>query len=209
MTEILVALLGAIGVLGVALINHKTSKDKRTAEHKLKQAVHEIGLRNKALSFVGYTKNWYRIEKDLDVLTKETAIDRFLILNAWNGHLCPERTTAIYQKHFDGTTVIDYFGVPVDPWYQVMLSQVESNGFMTYKIDDIQGNLREWYEAEGVTESALFFIEGTEHGGGSRAVSYCSFATHAPGGFANADIARCRAFVGKLRLLAVQASQNA
>lgn len=198
--EILVIIFGGIAYMAK---HFRESYKKNILSHKLDQANNELMSRRTALSFSKYTSEWNEFLKELDVLGGSSVVDRFLILNAWNGNLNPERTTAVFQRHFGDHPTTDYVGVGVDDFYNQMLRHIEVAGFGRYKTSEIRGDLKSYYEYEGVTESVIFFIEAKTYEGGGRAVGYCSFATHVEGGFSEVDVARCRAIVGRLKLLAI------
>lgn len=198
-SEIIIALIGAASLIVVALI----SKKKNTVlGHKLEQASNEIGLRREALSFSRFTSDWNETQKDLTRLMTDTNVDRFLILTAWNGSMSPNWTTASFQLRSGNQQYVDYIHAELDDAYREILRNLEISSFLVYKTTDIKGLIKDYYEAEGVTESAWFFIDSTTtQDGKSRAITYCSFATHEPDGFKDGDVARCRAVVGRLKQL--------
>lgn len=198
--EILITVSGGV----VYFIKHvRSHKTVTTLGHKLDQATNELMSRRAALGFSKYTSDWNEFLKDLELLGKTSIMDRFLILNAWNGNLNPERTTAVFQRHFGDHPTTDYIGVGVDEFYNQMLRHIEVAGFGRYKTSELKGDLKDYYEYEGVTESVIFFIEAKSYEGGGRSVGYCSFATHDVNGFTDADVGRCRAMVGRLKMLAL------
>lgn len=198
--EILITFVGGV----VYVIKHFREK-KRTSVlgHKLEQVTNELMTRREALSFSKYTSEWNEFVREIDNLGNTTSMDRFLILNAWNGHLDPERVTASFQRHYHNHPTTEYVGVDVDDFYNTMLKTIERNGSARYKTQEITGDLKAYYESEGVTESIIFFIEAKLYEGGGRSVGFCSFATHEPDGFIEEDIARFRAVVGRIKMLAL------
>ena len=198
--EIIVALIGAGALITNTLIARKKSNN---ISHKLTQAKNEMGLRRESLGFARFTSEWNETQKDLNKLMADTQVDRFLIFNAWNGTLSPDWTTAVFQMRKGDQHYIDYVHAELDDAYRTILRGIEVASFAVLKTSDLTGLIKEFYLAEGVIESVWFFIDAkTIEDGSSRALSYCSFATHNLDGFNAGDVARCRAVVGRLKQLA-------
>lgn len=198
--EVIIALISAVSLIVVAFINKvKTNK----LNYQLSQANNEMSLRRDVLSFSRFTSEWNETLKDLTKLMEQTEVDRFLILTAWNGSLAPNWTTASFQLRSGNQQYVDYIHAELDNEYREILRNLEVSSYLTYKTKDIKGLIKDYYEAEGVVESAWFFIDSkSTNDGKSRAITYCSFASHKAEGFNDGDVARCRAVVGRLKQIA-------
>ena len=177
----------------------------RRAKRERDQAENEMGFQKAALSFTDFVGEWGEIEKELHSLVKETDIDRFLILRAWNGTLKPKWTTAVYQYREGSQEPRSYIHFELDDDYAFRLSQIISTGSLVFAVEEIPDSyVRQIYNAEGVKHSAWFFLsrKELETNKDCVAISYCSFATHSDEQLDENTLTRCRILVSRLKSLA-------
>jgi hypothetical protein len=136
---------------------------------------------------------------------KRTNVDRFLILRAWNGHLAPKWTTAIYQVRSGEQKTYSYVHYELDQDYVERLRYVNMNGCLYFKTEDLpECGIKDVYHAEGVTGSLWLQLEERwVQNTSSRAITYCSFSTHHPEGLNEDEITQCKILAGRLKGMAM------
>lgn len=200
---VIVALLGLAGILFTGTLGYVKfflERDRRS------QAELEMRFQRAALSFPEFVEEWHEISSDMISLMQETTVDRFLLLRAWNGHLEPRWTTALYQIRANGQKPIAYVHYELDTDYVGMLRQVTAKGNVHFKTTElpVDAVLRKTYEYEKVTEAAIFHL--TSHVGpmpDSKAHTYCSFATHSKDGMTEEAVTRCHILASRMKGLAL------
>ena len=201
-STVLVAIIGLIGVIvssGAGYLRLVIEK------RKLAQAQLEMRFQRAALSFPEFVEEWSEISAALIGLMEETAIDRFLILRAWNGHLVPRWTTAMYQMRSANQKPVAYVHFELDTDYVSKLREITIQNSVYIETEALQDHtaLKRVYEAEGITAS--FIAHLATHEGpvkGSKSHTYCSFATHSPELIDEAARTRCRILVSRMKGLA-------
>jgi hypothetical protein len=207
MHEVVVALIGLAGVIATASAGfYKLTLERR----KLDQAENEVRFQRAALGFPEFVEEWGEIGQDLIRLMEETSIDRFMILRAWNGHLEPRWTTAVYQLRSAGQAPVAYIHFELDQDYVARVQAIAQKGsqmLVTSKLPNSE--IRRVYQAEGVTASMWFYLDAFESNDGvSKALAYCSFATHDTELIDEKTQTRCRILVGRLKGLAAGFDRN-
>lgn len=207
MDQIVVALIGLAGVILTASVGIVKVQFER---RKLDQAEHEVRFQRAALGFPEFVEEWGEIGAELIKLMEETSIDRFMVLRAWNGHLEPRWTTAVYQLRATGQAPIAYIHFELDQDYVSRVQKIVHHGpqlMVTSKLP--HSEIRRVYQAEGVTASMWAHLDTFESSDGvSRALAYCSFATHSPDLINESTQTRCRVLVGRLKGLASSFDRN-
>jgi len=207
MHEVVIALIGLAGVIATASVGIFKIAVER---HKLMQAEQEIRFQRSALSFPEFVEEWDEIGRELIGLINETEIDRFMILRAWNGYLEPRWTTAVYQLRSAGQAPVAYVHFELDEDYIHRVKQIAKGGpisMVTAELPDSE--IKKVYIAEGVTASMWAHLDTFETTDGrSRAVAYCSFATHLDSLLTDKTMTRCRVLVGRLKGLARSFDHN-
>lgn len=184
-----------LGVVGTAYFKFASDRNRIQAEEAKQELIEEAD----AFSWGDFLKQWNGIHQDLVTLCKDTPVDRFLILRAWNGRSSPKWTTAYYQFREGGQAPVNYIHFELDSDYVERLKQICSGFDMVFKVSEIPDSaIKHVYEAEGVTYSAWFEI-GSRYKGKSRLIEYCSFATHGDEAFDKDTLIRCRGIVGRLK----------
>lgn len=200
-TEIWVALIGLLGVLTTAFVGYLKSQRER---HSRIQAESEMKFQSAALGFAEFMGEWHEISLELEGLMEDTAIDRFLILRAWNGINDPKWTTAVFQFRRGRQEVVSYVHFELDTDYVEKLRAVSSRQMVQWEVAKMEPSaIRSVYEAEGVKHAVWAHLstdqlEGTD----ARAITYCSFASHAEEPLNTHDVTRCRIIVGRLKGIA-------
>jgi hypothetical protein len=202
-TAIIIAAITAVGGITAAA----TTGVLRIKELslRLEQANHEIRFQRDALDVASFIGDWDGLINELKSLMAITSIDRFLILRAWNGHLEPRWTSAIFQLRADAEQMISYIHVELDQDYVERLRRITTAGPVVFSTADVDQNalIRGIYETEGVAEAMWAHIETLSvPGTATKAVTYCSFATAIPGGLDAAARTRANLIIGRLKGLA-------
>lgn len=196
-TEVIVALIGMVGVVSAAFLGAKY----KTGKEQLKQAEKELDFQQIALGFSEFVEEWSSINADIKHLLSTTMIDRFIIFRAWNGYLSPRWTTAIYQQRADDQEVVTYIHVDLDEDYQDRIRSMIKRNDINFVVDEIpESSIKAIYMAEGVKSSYWSHLHSFQlANSNSRAVVYCSFATHAERPIDEATLTRCRLLSSRLR----------
>jgi len=207
MDQIVVALIGLAGVIFTATVGIIKVQYERK---RLNQAEHEIRFQRAALGFPEFVEEWGEIGQALIRLMEETTIDRFMVLRAWNGHLEPRWTTAVYQLRSAGQAPVAYIHFELDQDYVTRVQKIAYSGpqvMVTSKLPPCE--IKRVYQAEGVTASMWAHLDSFESSDGiSKALAYCSFATHSPDLIDDDTQTRCRILVGRLKGLAAGFDRN-
>jgi len=200
-SEIVVALIGFAGVAVTAASGYLATHRQRI---RAELAATELSFRQAALDFTDVLGEWHDTQRELESLMTQTAVDRFLILKAWNGQHSPKWATAIYQQRRGEHQPVSYVHFELDADYVSRLQHIKAGRPLVFRVDDIpESAIKAVYENEQVTASAWFHLESLKLPGSSaRAVTYCSFATHDPEGLTDAEITRCQIIVGRLKGIA-------
>lgn len=177
--SVLVALIGWFKFFG----ERGSKEEERDAKEHAQQ---ELVFQSLALGFNEFVEEWVEITAQLDRLMTDTKIDRFLILRAWNGSRSPLWTTAFYQYRLGDQRPVPYIHFKLDSDYQDRLRQIIGSRFMYFKVADIDGSfVKQIYSTEGVTAAFWAHLSSfsiSQAGSNSKAIIYCSFATHEPEG---------------------------
>lgn len=195
-----VSLLGVIfGVTIPACLRARNERLKR------EQATREVKFQAAALSFEDFLSEWDEVHKELNDLCNDTWIDRFMILRAWNGHLTPKWTTAVFQFRQGKQEPVSYVHFELDDDYVYKLREVVQRGSIAFAVEDLpESAIRRVYEVEGVKHSAWFHLDSSAlPNSEARAITYCSFATHHDIPIDAKTITRCRILAGRLKGMAV------
>lgn len=220
-TGITIAIIGAAGAVLAALVTGIAQGIARYREMKfqletkrleldskqlqLEQATNEIHFQREALDVTAFINDWSGMLQELAALMADTKIDRFLILRAWNGHLEPRWTSAIYQLHENPKKLTSYIHVELDEDYINRLRRMMAAGPVVFTTEGVEeaALIRGIYETEGVKEAMWAHIETLGIPGTlTKAITYCSFATSEPGGLDVVARTRANLIVGRLKGLA-------
>jgi hypothetical protein len=185
------------GVVGAAFLGAKY----KTGKEQLKQAEKELDFQQVALGFSEFVEEWASINAEIRHLMATTMIDRFIIFRAWNGYLSPKWTTAIYQQRAEDQEIVTYIHVDLDEDYQERIRSMIKRNDISFLVDEIpESSIKSIYLAEGVTSSYWAFLHSFSLANStSRAVVYCSFATHADRAIDEATLTKCRLLSSRLR----------
>ena len=200
--EVVIALSGLLGTAIASYYGYL----KIVAEHrKSDQLKRELDFQQASLDFGSFMHEWGGTLKEIEKLLEETSIDRFLILRGWNGMLDPRWTTAVFQLREGEQQCFSYIHFELDNDYVARLHEIGHTGIKHYTVSEMPENaaIKSVYETEGVVEAVWSHIETKEiPGTKSRAITYCSFATHT-GPITEADVTRCRILSGRLKGVAL------
>jgi hypothetical protein len=205
-TEIIVALIGLIGVLSAAILGAKY----RSGKGQLNQAQRELDFQHVALGFSEFVAEWAEVSADVKRLMDTTIIDRFIIFRAWNGSQSPRWTTAIYQQRADNQDVVTYIHVDLDEDYQERIRRMVAHKGLHFVVREIPDSIiKSVYMSEGVTSSYWAHLHSFDlEDSTSRAVVYCSFATHSHKELDDSTMTKCLLIASRLRGI-VQDMHNA
>lgn len=202
--QILVAVIAGIsGVMIAALPAYLTYRSKTESvrkEHKL--AMRELDVQRVALGFDGFLAEWAEIHDELSQLIRETEIDRFLILRAWNGELSPRWTTAIFQFRDADQKPFSYVHFELDEDYIERLRYIASKAETVIEVDQLPPSaIKSVYEMEGVKHSFWTHLSSKRLSSSSVGITYCSFASHGEAPLSNTTLIRCRMLASRLRAI--------
>lgn len=207
---IIIAGITALGAIAAAAVTGFMRI--RELKLRLEQANHEITFQRDALDVTAFIGDWDGLMAELRALMADTNIDRFLILRAWNGHLEPRWTSAIFQLHEQDKQLLSYIHVELDRDYIDRLRQITTAGPVVFTTETASETslIRGIYETEGVQEAMWAHVESLSvPGATTKAVTYCSFATSKPGGLDAVARTRANLVVGRLKGLAHNFSPGA
>lgn len=191
-SEIIIALFGLIGTLYASWMAHAAKRRETLAQSELK-------FQQAALDFGAFLEEWDGTMRELEKLFEETPIDRFLIMRAWNGHLTPKWTTAIFQMRELGQRPVSYVHFELDTDYVSRLREISIRQNIHFVTSDIPDSaIKRVYEAEGVKSAVWCHLASHVTSGGARAITYCSFATHSDEPLSETVITRCTILAGRL-----------
>jgi hypothetical protein len=202
LNEIIAAAIGASAVILTAVGGYFV----RLREMNLRKAAEaELRIQRAALGFSDFVQEWNAITADLDFLLNETAIDRFLILRAWNGRLDPRWTTAVFQYRKGRQQPVNYVHFELDIDYVSRLREIGNRNLIHFNVIDLpESAIKSVYLAEGVKAAAWFHLHTYNlTDSDSAAITYCSFATHEDEGINDATLIRCKLIVDRLKSIAV------
>jgi hypothetical protein len=206
-TEIATSLIGLAGVTVTAWFGYKKV---RTANIETSQAKSELQFQSHALSLTDFLGEWGEIHHELEDLMKNSEVDRFLILRAWNGLASPRWTTAVFQYRIGSHKPESYIHFELDADYVERLKQVVHSGSISFTTSEISDSaIKDVYAMEGVKSSAWFLIDKSAGPvAGSAAISYCSFASHSEDRIKPETMTRCRMVVGRLKGAAMRMMES-
>lgn len=203
MTEIIIALIGLIGVLGTAFINKRS---KRKVEARAEQAECEVNLQRAALNFGSFLQEWSGTYQEIEHLLNTTPIDRFIIFRAWNGALYPRWTTAVIQIRKGEQAPIAYVHFELDVDYVSRLKEISNSNTVVVNTKALADGvaIKDVYLAEGVHHAVWSHISSDSiTGKGSVSHVYCSFATHSEEPLDQSVVTRCSILAGRLKGVAM------
>lgn len=196
-TEVIAAALTSASAVVVASISYLS---RRKSKRQLQRAESEMSFRRSAMNFTSFLKEWEETHHEIITLMEETSVDRFLILRAWNGVLEPRWTTAVMQIRQGAQKPISYVHLELDQDYVGRLRDMTLRRTCYYVVSQLPDSmLRSVYEAEGVTASMWAYIDEKDGPNKSKALTYCSFATHDPAGLTLQEQTRCMILAGRLK----------
>lgn len=194
LTDIVIALIGLIGVCVTAYAGVKRVKleKKKTA-----QAMDELTVQRAMMGMSWFVDEWETIIKEIDHLIETSNIDRFLLLEAWNGELSPQWTTAVFQRRQGDQEPVSYVHFELDDDYVSRLQTISRGQVLYFEVDSQpESFIKQVYQAEGVKHAVWCHLAkrqiGTNH-----LISYCSFATHEDE-LDPSVVTKCRILAGRL-----------
>ena len=197
--ELTIAGFGAIGVICTAVFGYLSVARQTNARH---QAECEMRFQTAALDFSRFLTEWGGTMEDLEKLMAETEIDRFMVLRAWNGYYEPRWTTAVLQIRRGPQQLISYVHFELDDDYISRLREIMQTTKLRFRTAELPATavLRAVYETEGVKSAAWFHLQTQELvDTSSRAIMYCSFATHSSSDITDATYTRCAILAARLK----------
>lgn len=200
-----ITMTGAFVTGWFAWSKHKADRQVELFKLKNEQITQEIKTQREMLSMSWFVDQWEVFKGELASLTENTSIDRFLLLEAWNGQLDPQWTTAVFQYRQGEQEPVNYVHFELDDDYVDRLNHiVNRDHVLAFTVADLpESFIKSVYEAEGVKHAIWCFIRSTSASPTSRMLTYCSFATHDDQPFDAATVTRCRVLVNRLQGMAL------
>jgi hypothetical protein len=202
---VIVALIGLVGVLATVVLGYTK------LQRELGQAKLEMRFQRAALSFPEFVEEWHEISHDILLLMSETVVDRFLVLRAWNGHMEPRWTTALFQLRTDGQMPVAYVHFELDTDYVNRLREVtqKNNVYLVTKDLPPDSALAEVYRSEGVTASLVSHLASQQGPNpNAKAHTYCTFATHNEALMDENTRTRCKVLASRMKGFATSFDNN-
>lgn len=196
--EIWTELIAGVCVVLVALFGYMS---KRNTELKLASTQKELHFQHDALSLRLEAHAWDTINLELKQLMQTTCIDRFIIFCGWNGTDDPRWTTAVFQYRHGEQSHVAYVHVETDYDYVQRLLKAKIAGELVFKTADINNSLiKQVYMAEDVKSAVWHHLDSRAlPNSKSRAVRYCSFATHQDVELDASTLFHCRRIVNMIK----------
>lgn len=201
---VIVAIFGFFTAIAGAWKAHVMSERAKEKTSLLEQAEKEIEMQRGATSFAAFLSSWGEINAAVLELIRTTEVDRFMLLQAWNGYLHPRWTTAVYQIRETDQEPIAYVHLELDEYYVSRLRELVTVDrpliFQTANMPECA--IQRIYNVEGVNEALWAHLQSeTMDNGRSVAVTYCSFATHADSLSPNTKL-KCELLANRLKAIA-------
>lgn len=215
--QIAASLIGAGGVIYASTIAYllKRISDMRdkaaSSAYAHRKALEEVTAKGeraqKEFEFQQQVKNpyirlndWQPIADEIEMLCRDTEIDRVLMLVAVNGVDDPKHATVVWEYRQDKKTFA-YVDVPLDADYVRRLIHIREQPLLHFKTNEASNTLiGNFYAREGVTECVWEMIgKRASNTTDQVAYKYMSFATHEEGGIASDTLRRCTNIVNRLR----------
>lgn len=199
--EIIIGVFGMVSVLSTSLLGYLRVKVEK---RKTAQAEQEMRFQRAALKFPDFVEEWDEISKAIVDLMSSTCLDRFMILRAWNGHLEPRWTTAVYQIRDSAQEPVSYIHFELDDDYIIKLRELMKTQQIYIDTSNIDNSeIKSVYNVEGITAALWVHLSTYELvGTDSKAITYCSFATHSDARLDANTQTKCRMVASRLRGLA-------
>jgi len=203
--EIIVALIGLAGVIVTTLTTLFYRLTTKNRQYK-----RELRFRADVLSLKIEFYDWNTIQEELRHLMNDTPIDRFMILNAFNGLDDPRWTTAIYQIIEGEHKVVSYVHVELDEDYVERLKRVKGGSNVEISVEDLpESLLKSVYKSENVKHALWFPIrERKLEDSESVGISYCTFASHTDEPISDEIKLHCKRISDSLRGAIYQAERR-
>lgn len=201
--------VGTVGYFWKKQSDAKVRQTIRQEEHdrQLEMLAAEKQRTHLAFEFCQQVKNpfirladWQPVADSIEILCRETEIDRVLILVAVNGVDTPNHATRIWEYRQDKREFA-YVDVPLDPDYVRRLMTIRDNPILHFKSVEAGNTLvGRYYEQEGVKESIWMMLGKRPYAQtGQVAYMYTSFSTHTDEGIQQDTVRRIGVIVGSLR----------
>lgn len=203
--EIIVALIGLAGVIFSGVVSLLVKQYTKNRQYEK-----EIRFRADVLTLKINLYDWNVIQNELAQLMETTEIDRFLILNAFNGKDDPRWTTAIYQLRGANSSLVNYVHVELDEDYISRLKRIKQGSPLDIVVNDLPESLiKSVYKAEEVNHSIWFHIRDKELDDSETVgISYCSFATHKANSISESAKVSCKRIVDMIQGAVFQAESE-
>ena len=209
--EVLTASIAAFATIVVSIVGGlfafiaSRSRQVREGKEKVDQVERELQFKRDALGLAEFVEEWENLRAEVLRLIDETCIDRFILFRAWNGKYSPRWTTGIYQIRSSDQTVTPYISYEMDSDYQGRLIATMRNKSHFIDVGEIvESDVKAIYDAEGVKQSFwCHIINLALSGSDSRAIVYCSFATHSDEDIGGALRLRCSLLSSRFKGLAI------
>lgn len=192
MTDIIVALIGALTTIIAALLGRLKSLGTE------KRLLKKVNNKQDVVTFADVLSRSLDLFRQVSRIQKETEFDRFILFVA-NISDKGNPTTDAFVEIRNGTQAIRvYQDVPLDLDYIKKLNRIKTGESLSVVTQEERDCLiKAIYQDEEVTESiwSCIYYNKTH-------VCYCSHATHSPGGITKKAAARNALLINRFRNLA-------
>lgn len=159
------------------LEERKLEAEERLVEQQEKML--KLGALDRLLDFTSFNE----IRDSVDRMFAHTKADRFMIIIAMNGKTDFRVISVIFEQHktekWKVNAIIRYRDVEIDEEFKKMLKAVESEGEITYDVNDMRPQLlKNFYVIEKIKHSKLRFLHREKLDKHNDVVIYSTIATH-------------------------------
>jgi len=191
------------GIFALAAILLKEHKARKKSQNELEQAKAELSFSRTAMDFGAFMEEWEETYEEMNNLMATTNVDRILISRAWNGKADPKWTTAVFQMRQGKQEPISYVHFELDEDYVNRLREITIRNTSYWVVDEMpESYLKDIYDTEGVKATMWAILDEKDGSNGSKAITYCSFATHNAELMDTPTITKCKIVVGRLKGIA-------
>lgn len=182
MPEIYEGITAIFGLLLAGVLRHVLARLKQAEgqvkrhEDKTEEELFSEGVKNIRLNI----REFNSVAKTITKASKDTKIDRVLVLVGVNGTTKPNRATVLWDDlNYEPTL---YEDVALDADYQDRFEYITKNSHLQFRTDDPEcanSKINEWYSLEGVVSSIWMVIaKKSSHNTEQVAYMYMSCSSH-------------------------------
>ena len=183
---IIVSIIGAIATITVSVLLYR--KDLRLKEMEIETAIQKEASNQQSIKITALDKlldftSFNTIRNSVDSIFENTKADRFMILIAVNGKTDFNVVSVIFEQHktskWKVNAIIRYRDVNIDDKFRQLLKDVEYNGELDVKVDDMKPQLlKNFYIIEKLKHVKFKFLHRESVDEDNDVIIYSTVSTH-------------------------------